>query len=113
MLTITILKKGKTICGFEISSHTDPIVCSAVSALSQSTVNAIEALTSVGDSYTVKTDEDKGYLYFMIPSVYEGEKNYDADLLLRAFELSARSIEEQYSRYVKVKNKEVSTNVKN
>ncbi len=113
MLKITIFNCGKTICGFEVSNHTDPIVCSAVSAISQTTVNAVEALTSVGERYDIKINEDDGYLYFMIPSLQKGEKNHDAELLLKSFELSARSLEEQYSQYVIVKNKEVPTNVKN
>ncbi|MCD7778337.1 MAG: ribosomal-processing cysteine protease Prp [Clostridiales bacterium] len=106
MLKVTILKKENNICGFEVKNHTDPIVCSAVSVLSQSAVNAVEALTEIGDKYELKIDEESGYLYFLIPSLKNGEKNQKADLLLRAFELSVNCLMEEYSDYVIVKSKE-------
>ncbi|MCD7904651.1 MAG: ribosomal-processing cysteine protease Prp [Clostridiales bacterium] len=106
MLKVTILKKEDNICGFRVQNHTDPIVCSAVSVLSQSAVNAVEALTEIGSRYEFEIDEESGYLYFLIPSLLRGEKNSEADLLLRAFELSVKNLSEEYSDYVIVRSKE-------
>ncbi|MCD8089907.1 MAG: ribosomal-processing cysteine protease Prp [Clostridiales bacterium] len=103
MLNVTIFKKDEIICGFEVKNHTDPIVCSAVSVLSQSTVNAIEALTEIGSRYELDIDEESGYLYFLIPSLLKGEKNPKADLLLKAFRLSVNCLREEYSDYIIVK----------
>ncbi len=113
MLNIIIFKNNNNICGFEVKNHTDPIVCSAVSVLSQSTVNAVEVLTEVGEEYELKIDEESGYLYYFIPSFAGGREVYDAQLLLRAYELSVTSLLESYSDYISVKIKEVFTHDKN
>lgn len=112
-LKVVIFKKNNNICGFCVENHTEPIVCGAVSVLAQSAVNAVEALTEINDNYILNIDEERGYLYFFVPSLSIGEENFKADLLLRAFELSIRSVAEEYSEYVIVKTEEVSTDDKN
>lgn len=113
MLICTIFKKNDRICGFQIKNHTDPIVCSGVSALAQSTVNSIEALSEVGSRYELETDEESGYLYFFIPSHARGEVDKAAELFLKGFELGALNLSEGYSEYMTVKIREVSDYVKN
>ncbi len=112
-LKVVIFKKNNNICGFSVENHTEPIVCAAVSVLAQSAVNAVEALTEVGDKYELEINEENGYLYFFVPSLANGEENPKADLLLKAFELSIRSVEEEYFEYMTVKTQEVSNDDKN
>lgn len=109
-LKVVIFKKNQNICGFSVENHTDPIVCGAVSVLSQATVNAVEALTDIKENYKLKIDEERGYLYFFIPSISEGKHDVKADLLLKAFELGVRSVEEEYFDYIKVVTEEVPNN---
>ena len=96
-------KDGKTY-GFRISGHADysprrggvlDIVCSAVSMLVINTVNSIEKLTDADAD--VKTNEEKGLIELRLNNPPD-----DAVLLINSLILGLRSVEEEYSDYIKV-----------
>ena len=87
--------------GYEVEGHSgydkwgNDIVCAAVSILTINTINAIEAYTQ--GKPQVSSDETKTRCVFDEPP-QEAEL-----LLLKAYELGIRSIEESYGKHVKVK----------
>lgn len=107
MIHVTFYKKGNNeISGFLIKGHSGyadegaDIVCAAVSALAESTVNGIETLTDAKVSEeTVK--EEEGYLKFILSRCSK-----ESDLLLQNMELGIKSISGSYPEFVQVQNEE-------
>ncbi len=93
-------------CGFELSGHAGfaeegkDIVCAAVSALAQNTVNSIEAFA---DEIPEVRIGEEGYLFCCVASLKEGKSNDKAELLLRSFKLGLDEISKEYGKsYLKV-----------
>lgn len=110
MIYITVYHESKTNCltGFSTSGHAGyaesgmDIICSAVSALTITAINSIEALTDMG--FELKQDEDKGILDYSLELPVSSE----ADLILRSMVIGLKGIEQQYGKkYLKVNTKEV------
>jgi hypothetical protein len=98
---------SKNIVGFQISGHADyseagsDIVCAAVSALAENTVNAIETFT--GDEVDIEAvNEEEGFLHFRLKTVSE-----ESGLLLRALVLGLQNIEKSYGQFVQIRFEEV------
>ena len=93
--------------GFEIYGHTgyadegEDIVCAAVSALSQNTVNSIEAFTE--DKFSC--DVDDGRLRFCLTNDYISA---ESQLLLNALVLGLENIEKAYgNEFINIRTEEV------
>lgn len=92
--------------GFTISGHAgyaDPgqdIVCSAVTAISFGTVNAIESLLNV--TLEVEMKDEGGFLHCTVPESLEESVQEKVQLLLRAMLVALRSATEDYTKYVKI-----------
>ena len=91
-----------TVYGFQVSGHSDyspegnDVLCSAVSALTITTVNAIETFTD--DPVRIEAvNEEEGFLHFELKSVSEKSK-----LLLDSLILGIKDIERSYDRYLSV-----------
>lgn len=104
MINVTaIYNEVDEACGFRIEGHAGfagygrDIVCAAVSALSENTVNSVEAFTE--DKFSCKTDEKSGLLEFIITS----DVSKESKLLLQSFFLGIRTISEEYNKHVKLK----------
>ncbi|MBO4888711.1 MAG: ribosomal-processing cysteine protease Prp [Firmicutes bacterium] len=86
------------IYGYSVSGHAGydeegfDIICSAVSVLAINTANALENLLHLD----LLTDMKDGYLKVVIPSVKDGNRNKEAQLLLETFRLGLESIIESY-----------------
>lgn len=74
------------------------IVCSAVSAISVGTVNAIERLTGVKPQAKMR----KGYLEVTLPSDYQASANDQVQLLLESMLVMLDTIEQSYGQYIKI-----------
>ena len=94
--------------GFRADGHAgyaeagEDIVCAAVSALTQNTVNAIETFTDDPVSYSV----DEGFLEFS----FLGEAGPDSQLLMNALALGLKSVEEcsgAGNRFLRILTEEV------
>ncbi len=110
MIRAIIYRKDKKICGIELTGHADyaksgrDIVCSAVSALTLNTVNAIEQFTEI--PFRCEGDEKNGgFLKLLFP--LEGLADHDTQLLLKTLELGLSAIESEYKRYFTLNYKEV------
>ena len=88
--------------GFQISGHSEyaksgeDILCSAVSALTITTINAIEKLTE-DKPEILALNEEEGFMRFELKSVSK-----ESEILLEALKIGLTSIEESYGKYIQV-----------
>ena len=106
MIRITLFKNGSDKCyGFKLLGHAgyaesgEDIVCSAVSALTINTINAIETFTE--DDFSISQDEETGMIEFMM-AADPLNRSSDSQLLLDTLVLGLSSIEEQYSEFIQL-----------
>ena len=106
MIKITVIKHTGEYRGFVISGHAGyadegyDIICSAVSALSITTVNALESLAHV----YVEAEQEDGYISCQFPKGI----NAEGKLLMDAMILGMQQIRESYGkRYTQVRFEEV------
>ncbi|MBR2766191.1 MAG: ribosomal-processing cysteine protease Prp [Blautia sp.] len=107
MIAVTVKKAAGRYISFRSEGHAGyadegyDIICAAVSALTVSTVNSLEAFTS--DRITVK--EHDGFVDLRFPP----EQSDEARLLMDSLVLGLTGIEESYgSEYLKVDVREVT-----
>ena len=106
MIKITVMKHAGEYRGFVISGHAGyaeegyDIICSAVSALSVTTVNAIDSLAHV----YVETEQEDGYISCQFPKGIDSK----GTLLMDAMILGMQQIRESYGkRYTQLRFEEV------
>jgi hypothetical protein len=109
MITVKIFREGQTIHGFSVSGHSDyrprgsDIVCSAVSALSQT---AILALIEVAGVTPIWTRRD-GQLECKIPPRVEDQPFKECQLVLSTIITGFAYIARDYPENVRVSDEEV------
>ncbi|MCA5012418.1 MULTISPECIES: ribosomal-processing cysteine protease Prp [unclassified Enterococcus] len=96
------------IISFEVTGHAESgpygsdIVCAAVSALTISTVNGIDALA--GFEPIVETNEaEGGYLYVEMSSKANQEQTNIAQILLENLLLGLQAVEQENLEFIQVK----------
>ena len=106
MIRITIIKHAGNYRGFVVSGHAGyaeagyDIICSAVSVLTVTTVNAIESLAHV----YVEAEQEDGYISCQFPKGI----NPEGTLLMDAMILGLQQIRESYGkRYTQLRFEEV------
>ncbi|MBR6406807.1 MAG: ribosomal-processing cysteine protease Prp [Lachnospiraceae bacterium] len=93
--------------GFQISGHSgyaeagSDIVCAAVSALAENTVNSIEAFTE-DETDVLAVNEEEGFLHYRLKKVSK-----ESALLLNALVLGLRNTEQSYGQFVQIRFEEV------
>lgn len=109
MTTVTVLYKGERIVGFTAKGHAgyaaqgEDIVCSAVSALTQTAYLGISEFVEAD----VSVDQSDGRLRLELPSSLSDEERGKAELILGTMLLGLRAVEENYSDYLKIVKREV------
>jgi len=99
-----------TIDGFSSRGHAgyaDPgedIVCAAVSAITIGTVNSVEALTGV----VMKSRMKDGFLSARLPKLSENANVEQIQLLLESMQVILIGIEDEYDKYIKIKQVTIS-----
>ena len=109
MICVTVVQtKDKQIRAFQVAGHAgyaesgQDIVCSAVSALTITTINSLEAFTN--QSFEIDQDEEDG----VITVNFLEDLNHDAALLMNSLILGLKSIENEYNgEYIHVDFREV------
>ena len=110
MIQISIYQDSQKKCvGFRSKGHADyadsgkDIICSAVSILVISTINAIETYSE--DEFHVDSDEGEGIIEFRL----DRQPSHEAELLLNAMILGLESMasNDNYSKYIYVDFEEV------
>ncbi len=108
MTIITVFRRPTgEIAGFRAEGHAGfrakrDIVCSAVSALTQTAVNGMEAVAGVPTRPTV----DDGLLEVLLPDGLPYDQARDCQVILRTMVQGLKDIEESYPAQVRVTSKE-------
>ena len=109
MTEITVYYQHGSPVGFEAVGHTgfaehgEDIVCAAVSAITQTAVIGIKELVKAPCALEVMDGE----LRLILEESVKGEKLKQSELILGTMLLGLRSIESDYSDYLKLKEREV------
>ena len=112
MTTITVytLEDG-FVKGFVASGHAGSrkirgydLVCCAVSALTQTGVNAL--FTVAGTEPDVKVDEQSGYLRCILPNEMNMQTQEKADIVLRTVIQGLTDIQNIYPKFIRIQQKE-------
>ena len=111
MTTITVFRKSNgEISGYDSAGHTgyaeagEDIVCAAVSALTQATLNGLINVLAVPVDYQI--DEEDAYLSVSLGKDVPLHKREGAQLLLQTLVAGLQSIETGYARFIRVIFKE-------
>jgi len=112
MIRVDIFRNNNNdIYEFILKGHADyakkgyDIVCSAVSLLVINTINSIEKFTTEKIGYIMKNNG--GYIKCTLPNIKQNIESHDATLLLNAMAFGLKSLELDYSKYIKINDKEV------
>ena len=107
MTTATVFRAADgTIVGFEVSGHTgyapqgEDIVCAAVSALSQATLNGLVNVLKAPVDYEI--DEQDARMTVRLVDAIVPDKRAGAQLLLQTFVQGLESIQSGYPRFIRV-----------
>lgn len=109
MTTVTLLRQQGQLVGFTAAGHTgageagSDIVCSAVSALTQTAVMALDELLHASMALNV-TDGD---IHCALAQDTPDATLKDAGLIFSAMALGLRAIQEQYPKNLNVQEREV------
>lgn len=110
MIRVTFLRENGRIVGFDCIGHAEyadeghDIVCSAVSALTQTTVLGLIEVAHIPAGYSVHEDGD---LHCILGKDATEEQCKDAVLLLDTLAAGLRAVDESYPGYLKFVSKEV------
>lgn len=111
MIKLTIKRRADhSIESFELSGHAESgphghdLVCAGVSAVSFGTVNAIYTLCQT--KLEIKQGENGGFLRCVVPNHIDKETEEKIQLLLEGMLVSLQTIENDYSKYIKIFEKE-------
>ncbi|WEZ09401.1 ribosomal-processing cysteine protease Prp [Priestia flexa] len=107
MIKVTISRNAnKQIDGFTMSGHAEfsehgkDLVCAGASAVSFGTLNAIHSITGI--TPVIKQGGDGGYLRCEIPENVDLSALEQIHLLLEGMVVSLKTIELDYSKYIKI-----------
>ena len=109
MTRIQIFRSGGKITGFETNGHSgyaeegSDIVCSAVSALTQTAVMGLLDVAELPVKYSI----EDGRLSCTIPKGVGDAGRMKADMILETMLLGLRSMKENYGEYLKITEREV------
>jgi uncharacterized protein YsxB (DUF464 family) len=110
-------KKDGYLKGFEISGHAnykpygEDIVCSAVSILGYTSIRSlIEVVKLPEDKIQYSKDDKTGFLKLEIKNI-SNDKNKEAELIMKTFEVGIKSIIESYPKYITLEYRGGGTDV--
>ena len=104
MISVWFYKNDNdAVYGFRINNHGNPIVCSAVSALSISCANSLEAFTDC--ALMLDYNEKGGKMKLAVGELQDGGAHFEAELLLKSMELGIGSVRDSYPNELEVKYK--------
>ena len=112
MTTITVYqRRDGAIAGLEASGHAGAarirgydLVCCAVSALTQTGVNALIAVAGVTPA--VRVDEQTGYLRCILPDEMNMQTREKAEIVLRTVIQGLTDIQNIYPKLIRIQQKE-------
>lgn len=108
MITVKIFRENNRMKAFEVSGHANSgpygydLVCAGVSAVTFGAVNSISKICNV-DLEIIQ--ESSGYLHVTLPNSLENEQLDKAQLLFEGMLISLQTIERDYRKFIKIKDK--------
>ncbi|WP_079479537.1 ribosomal-processing cysteine protease Prp [Halobacillus salinus] len=109
MIEVTMFRSQGSITGFEVSGHAESgpyghdLVCSAVSAVTFGSVNAVMKLCEIEPD--VEQGGDGGYLKITLPEGLHDDVHVKAQVLLEGMQVSLETIEYDYDQYIKISHR--------
>ncbi|WP_249870976.1 ribosomal-processing cysteine protease Prp [Oceanobacillus saliphilus] len=109
MIHVTVHRSTNQIKSFELSGHADSgpygydLVCAGVSAVSIGTVNAVMELCHT--ELEIDQGADGGYLHVTLPENLDSALMEKVQLLFEGMLISLKSIELEYSEFIKITNR--------
>lgn len=107
MIRVKIFRNKDSIRGFEVKGHAEyaaygqDIVCAAISVLSITTLNSLIEICGIDkERLDYRIDEETGFVDLHLPRNLSEEIFNNSQIVLRAFELGVKSIEESYPNNV-------------
>lgn len=104
MTEVTLFRSEKRLVGYEVRYHTgfaqagEDIVCSAISALTLASANGITEVLKL----SMAIDVGDAFLYCMLDKEIIGSDFDNAEIILNTMALGLRSIESEYSDFIKI-----------
>lgn len=111
MTNIIIYRTDDFYQGVEVSGHSgyadagEDIVCAGISVLTINLINSLEELSE--DAFSVKEDEDTGYIRVWMSYEDDEEPDYESQLLYDSYLIGIRSLSEDYKDFISLEIKEV------
>lgn len=109
MTKVIVYLEDQKPVGLKLAGHTgygvegDDIVCSAVSALTQTMILSLKTLLNIDVAYEIS----EAQLYCMLPKDIDAPILEKAILLIDSTVLGLKQIENQYGRFLNIKYREV------
>lgn len=109
MTDVTLLRSGNGLEGYEVYGHCGyadagyDIVCSAISALTQTTAMGLKQLLKLH----IALEVEEGALSCILPRSMDDDTRRQAELLLETMTLGLRDIEESYGDYINITERTV------
>lgn len=111
MIHATFFRRSRDLIGYEINGHAEyapegqpDIVCSAVSALAQTTVIGLNEIAHIPADWKI---EKSGRLYCRVSDGIDRQQTDQTLLLMETLKAGLASIAEAYPGYLKISIKEV------
>lgn len=109
MIKVIIMRRADySIDSIEISGHAESgpygydLVCAAVSAVSFGTVNAVYSLCQT--KLKIEQGKKGGFLRCVVPDHLDQSNSEKVQLLLEGMLVSLKTIENDYSKYIQIKD---------
>lgn len=110
MIKIKIFRdNAKNICSFEVSGHAGfakkgaDIICSAVSALTQTTVQGLKMVAGIEIQYKV---DQSGYLDCKLPKNLDEKQRQMSTAILETMYIGLKNLEQSYSKHIDISENE-------
>ena len=109
MINVSIKKIGEDIVSVEVEGHAGydvsgkDIVCSAVSAITQTALEGIEYFSK--SKVKKEINEKRGYLKFVLPEPKEEQEKIQVQAIVKAMEIGLKDLESGFKSHLKVEVK--------
>jgi uncharacterized protein YsxB (DUF464 family) len=111
MVKILIIRDSdKNICGFKVSGHAGynkigaDIVCSAISALTQTAVQGLKMVAGIDIQYKIM--DRSGYLDCRLPEVLDDKQRLMGTAILETMYIGLKNIEKGYKKHIDIRENE-------
>lgn len=111
MVKILIIRDNeKNICSFEVSGHAgftrrgEDIVCSAISALTQTAVQGLKKVAGIDIQY--KIVERTGYLNCRLPEKLDEKQRHMSTAILESMYIGLMNIQKSYRKHIDIRENE-------